>query len=217
MQILNTNKLFYGKWPYKVVCAVKGAWSYRYPRSSKSVSVANAWRPNSEILTFIEDFDILEIERQHIKLRVENNHFNIFCQDEIILNIIKKKLKKWIVSVYEPATDAEKQYLIDNGNKKILCNTLPLDRYQYKIYLNPHIESYNKLKFWEWLSQYGNDRIRISHDSKHWLLNHIGWIPAPFLYVTDRKDLSMICLYLGSNLKKVEEFVLRDDINTKIG
>lgn len=215
MQILNTNKLFYGKWPYKVVCAVKGAWSYRYPNRSKSDLTNNGWK--SELLTFVEDFNILEIERQNIKLRVEHNHFNIFCQDEVILNIIKKKLKKWIVSVYEPATDAEKQYLIDNGNKKILCNALPLDRYQYKIYLNPHLDFYVRLRFWDWLSRYQDGQFHISHDSKHWLLNHIGWIPAPFLYVKEKQDLSMVCLYLGNNLKKVEEFVLRDDINTKIG
>ena len=216
MQILNTNKLFYGKWPYKIVCGVKGAWAFRYSPDCRR-HTKNHWADDSQLSRFAQDFVNLNIENQNIKIRVEGSCFNIFCRDDEILSVIKNHLKKWITTVYEPANNIEKQYLIDNGNRKILRNSLPLNKYRYKLYLNPHTDYDIRLKFWDWLSRYEDDRMYISRDSKHWLLNHIGWIPAPFLYVKEKQDLSMVCLYLGNNLKKVEEFVLRDNINNTLG
>jgi hypothetical protein len=37
---------------------------------------------------------------------------------------------------------------------------------------------------------------------------------SPFMYVEDDKTLAMIGLFLGSNIKKVEEFILRSSISS---
>lgn len=150
-----------------------------------------------------------------LQVRAEGNHFNIFCRDIILRDRIIKALNEWITDVYGPETDEELAYIMSSSNKKVVCNNLPYEQYRYRVYINTSMPIDSRSQFLSWVKKY-TETTCVSDTSQRWLNNKINWMQAPFMYVEDDQTLTMIGLYLGHNIKKVEEFVLRSSINTCI-
>jgi hypothetical protein len=125
-----------------------------------------------------------------------------------------KKLEVWITDVFEPANDAEYEFMLDNGHKKVLCNHLPHQRYQYRVYIKEKISIDIKTKLWDWMAKY-DGKFRVPHRVAMWLTSQKQWVSGPNIYVEDGPTLSMLLLFLGDRVSKVEEFVPRDMINIK--
>ena len=211
---LKTSKLFYNKWPYKVTCRLEHATSvygrtYSWAYYSYRNNISDEDLENVE--KFRKAFD--PFTKKNIKYRAEYNHFNIFCDDKVLLEKIYKKLKPWIQKVYGPSSDEELEYLKENGHKKRVCDAFPKGKYQYRVYLKTNLQDATKESFLNWALKY-EDKIEISRSTKLWLDGTRKWFSAPFMYVKDGSTLSMVGLFLGNNVKLVEEFVLRESINT---
>jgi hypothetical protein len=153
------------------------------------------------------------IDNPAVKVRVEGSHFNIFCIDKSVLETIDKNLNRWIRKISGPTTDEELEFLLSNGHKKILRDVLPKEKYKYRIYFKSKFPADKRLSFITWADKYG-DKLDISDTSRRWLLSSRQWAQDPFMYVEDDKMLSMAGIYLSGYVKKVEEFILRENALT---
>ena len=214
-----TSKLFYGKWPYKIECVVDGA--YRIKRQGIGPTLAYCLSNDDPIpyyrrpvnKTRLRDFanDVEPFLREEIQLRCEGDHFNLFCKDLDLYKRLCRNLEQYITVAYEPSSEEELTFMINNGHKKVVCNQLPYETYQYRVFFKPGCDVNVKGNFESWISNY-MDRVRIPAGTIKWFST--GWRPAPFMYVIDKATLSMIGLFMGSNIHKVEEFIPRSSINT---
>jgi hypothetical protein len=220
IQKLNSSKLFYNKWPYKVECRQVGA--SRIVHSG--VDVVREWCATGKGMHIdrlsalqINKADYLEftnsvapfLSNPDVKIRVEGSHFNLFCTDKSILETIDNDLSKWIRKISGPTTDEELAFMLSNGHKKILRDVFPKEKYKYRIYFKSKFPADKRAMFVTWADKYG-DKLDISETSRRWLVSSRHYAQDPFMYVEDDKMLSMVGMYLSGYIKKVEEFILRE-------
>lgn len=217
---LKTNKLFYNKWPYKVECKItKANYIARLglPRIRSWIEGDTRdsflWKGavKGEVLPFINQLE--SIVDKEFKIRSESNTISFFIKDKSVLQEITTKFNKWIISITEPNNDAEYEFLISNTSKKILCNTYPKGKYRYRIYIQTKMQPNNREQFLLWTERYG-DKFNIVGSTRKWLAGDKKWVMDPFLYVLDDSTLSLTGLYLGANVRRVEEFIPRSKINS---
>lgn len=218
-----TPKLFYGKWPYKIECRCSGSWmikrrgvgeTLRFCLSSDTVGFG--YRRDTIDKPRLRDF-LNNVEgyllRDDIQVRSEHYTFNIYCKDTDLYNSILKKLSGYVVKAFEPSNIQEFEYMMQNSHKKVLCNQLPHEKFRYKVYFKPGCDIDIKSKFGSWLESYG-DKVNIPNNTFKWF--NSGWRNSPYVYVSDQSILSMIVLFLGHNVHKVEEFIPRSSINISL-
>ena len=229
IQKLNSSKLFYNKWPYKIECNIKGATrlSYHGPKETKAfcmglISAPMArWMPKvnmslqekQELFNFTEQIEPYLGRKSELQTRVEGRHFNIFCKDLALLEEIHDSVFQWVVNVYGPTTEEELNYMLDNGHKKILRDALPKDVFQYRIYFKQSWEIEDRIRFLIWANKNPNI-VDISKGSREWLSGGKRWVYNPFIYVKDARTLTMVGLHSSGNVKRVEEFILRENLVT---
>ena len=226
-QKLATSKLFYGKWPYKILCIVKESWKVKRLGVEKTIEYCynpvnsfyiNKWRGTptdlSRLLNFTHAME--PFLSKEIQIRAENSLFNIYCKDQTLYNDMVAQLDEFITEVHEPINTKELDYIVDNGAKKVLCNQLPHKKYQYRIWLKTSFKQDARLNFSNWITNYG-DRILPTKSTNKWLVSQSKfWGDQPNMYIKDSATLSMVGLYLGNNLQKVEEFIPRSNINISL-
>ena len=229
IQKLNSSKLFYNKWPYKIECYISGASRLKWLGAeitkdfclSKPTPTLWSWQSNDKLdkdnkaalLTFtygIEPF--IELKDQ-LQIRVEGRRYNIFCKDRVLLESIYNAVKPWVQRVSGPTTEEELDYMLDNGHRKILRDVLPKNMYQYRIYFKESWNIADRNKFLAWVTK-NPDIVDISRSSKEWLQGDKRWIYNPFIYVKDNKTMTMVGLFTSGNVKRVEEFILRENLMT---
>jgi hypothetical protein len=217
---LKTHKLYYNKWPYKIECRIKGASNIHRlgPVRTKNWLIGDSrddftWRgcDKDQISLFVTAFS--PFIGKDLKVRTEGSHYNIFVKDTVLAENIIKAMDNWIHCITAPGTDEEYEFLINNNTKKILCENLPHGMYHYKMHLSPSMPPESRERFYNWTTNYG-EKIDIAKSTTRWLTGDQKWAYAPFLYIEDSQTLCMAGLYLGNNIKRVEEFIPRIKINT---
>lgn len=219
---LKLSKLFYNKWPYKVECVQPGASRIIHV----GVDICKKWcltgkglsfspygtqvTDKDHYLKFIESVEPFIDRSDEIQIRVEGSHFNLFCKDPAVLEEIDNSVHKWIKTIQGPTSQEELDFLLSNGHKKILCDVLPHEKYKYRIYFKSKFPAPNRSAFATWADKYG-DKLLVSETSKRWLQGNKHWAQDPFMYVDNDKMLSMTGIYLSGYVKKVEEFILREN------
>lgn len=222
MQQLMTNKLFYKKYPIKVEFRLNGN---HYIRTHGANEIQN-WPPARlrnpryrfdpspnplSVIEFAKAF--AQIESKIPKLRSEGQTFSVFFSDRETLDQIKKSMQKWITKIYAPENEDQFKFFETHNANKVLCKELPYKKFKYKISLTTNVPSNIRERFDQWSTNYGSD-LGISKSTQSWLEGTNRYCYHPFIYVTDSKLLSMILLYLGNNIKTVEEYIVKDNINT---
>lgn len=202
--IIPTNKLFYKKWVYKIECHVHKAYSIKYFLREFRTNEANQI---ADVLLSIKELG-------DFQTRVEGSHFNIFCNSKVVFDKLVESLSQYIRCVCVPLSDQEKDFLLGNGNRKIIKDRYHKNIYQYRIYLKDSLDRFSRKRFYEWISRYDETKFYISGNSLKWITGNIHYAANPCIYAANSSALSMICLYLGENIKYTEEFILRSSINT---
>ena len=229
MQVKTTSKLFYKKYPYKVECRVGGASYITRLGITKAMAMClsddeiierHGWRwrvplDKVKLASFIKCVKkyVNKKEELDIKIRAEGDGFCLFCKDIDLYEEMKFKLDQFIRCVTIPASQEVLTYMLDNGPRKIIVKKIPYDLYKYKISLSTNTPSSVKRNFREWIKRYDSKTFKISGTTKDWLTeNKRYWVQSPFFYVQDSSALTMTSLYLGNNIKRIEEFVTVDSI-----
>lgn len=216
-----TSKLFYGKWPFKIKCRCAGAWMvkrngvndtlrYCLSRDAEQFGYRRNYVDKAKLRDFSKTVEPY-LNREDIQIRTEGDTFSLYCKDIDLYNKILAHLSGYISEAWEPETAQELDYVTNNSHKKVLSNQLPYEKYQYRVYFKPDCDSNTKEALARWVPNYG-DKIKMSNGTLKWCFS--GWRQGPFVYVQDQSTLSMICLFMGHNIHKIEEFILRSSINT---
>ena len=221
---LTTSKLFYNEWPYKIECIQQGASRmYRDPNGTPVDWLLNRsyyWasppiidnEDKERITNFYSNVKAL-FDSEDCKIRVEGSHFNIFLKDKALLDTLTVKLDPWIKAVYGPSTDEELNFIVSNGHKKRVCTAYPKEKYQYRIYIRERMKADVRENFYSWTKKYGN-KIAMPPTTERWLSGDKNWVQNPYIYLEDGPMLTMTSLFLGDNVRIIEEFILRSSINT---
>jgi len=216
------NKLFYNKWMYRVRCKSEFATEIRvvakygiegaklfYPKNNK---LHRGEKEISDLTNLMKEF----FEGEQYQVRIEGSRFSIFCNDIAEINRIQTVLNAYIKDVYGP-TSPEEVELLTTNKRKTICNQLPHKLYTYKLFFNPSMTADVRKSFYEWISKYPSDKVKLSRKTSKWLSGYIHWNYAPFLYVIDGPMASMVTMHLGTDIKSIEEFIPRERINTPSG
>jgi len=221
IQRQKSNRLYFKKWAYRIECSIYGGWNIRpfikknvpFQRSTTEVFYygwgAVSDREEAILKKFFNIVSPKLQDKSATQYRIEGNTFNIFCNDPKLAEFFEKELKKWIVSIHEPADQYEKDFLINNGHTKILCNHLPKFKYAYKVVLKGNMKIEQRVQFFEWLEKYDNNQVLIGNSSKNWLSGQSYWKQDPFFYVKDSSMLTMLTLFLGANIRNIYEYIPR--------
>ena len=212
IQKLNSSKLFYNKWPYKMECYISGASRLRWlgVEITKEFCLGEltptlySWQSNdrlnlkdkSALLEFTNGLEPFLKLKDQLQTRVEGRHYNIFCKEQ-----------------REAVKQRNPDYMLDNGHRKILRDVLPKDGYKYKVYFRESWPMEGRVEFANWSAKFPNT-INISQSSLKWLECRQKWLYNPFMYVKDEKTLTMVGLFTSGNVKRVEEFILRENLVT---
>lgn len=197
-----TKKLFYKKYPYKAVFMFPmQQWGGRYGNTFRRIDGQCMEMINSLPKTY--------------KRRIEMGSASIFSLTKEEHDQVCKLLGVWLSSTTEPDNETQLEFLLAQTGKKILCNKLPFDKYQYKIYLKD-LTYEKRVNLKDWLSKYG-DKVRMTESSWRWINGIQRWVWKPFFYAVDQNMMSMVCLYLGDSIESFEEFITNSSINTQTG
>jgi len=217
---LKVNKLFYNKWPYKVECLVTAANRIVLQGVKSTLLYCDGVVPHLGYNRTPIDKDKLRAftnavapyldRKNEIQIRAEGNKFCLFCKDPAVYDSIVKDLSTWIRTVSEPESVDQLEFLLDNENKRVLCDAIPYEKYVYKVVMR-NIAPAIKEQFHGWSKKYGED-IKISRTTEDWMIGRYRYKQDPFFYVKDSKMLTMTHLFLGNNIRKVYEYVTRDSI-----
>jgi hypothetical protein len=90
-----------------------------------------------------------------------------------------------------------------------MCDKLPHGKYQYKMFLKSRMSENQKLTFLKWSENYG-DNIEIPKSTYKYLAWSNRYSENYSIYIKDQKLLMMAHLFLGENIRKTYEYVLRD-------
>lgn len=217
------NKLFYNKWPYKVECIIPGAnkitiYGHQHVINWCDGLVDSIGRYDStrhinkeKLKMFLTAVKPYIDDKENIQIRTEGGHFNLFFKDPSLLDSMVTSLREWIRYVYEPGSEKELEFLLDNENKKVLCDTIPHEKYTYKVVLR-NISANTRAQFYQWTQSYGEEKIKISKETVKWLEGKYFYKQDPFFYVADGSMLTMTRLFLGDGVRKVYEYVPRNEL-----
>lgn len=201
----NTNRLFYNKYPYKIVISLNKQCLYRrYNLKIPKILYDNGIHIQDSVLKNIDDYNI--------RYRLESNHLSVFLTDKQVFDRLTKELSKSILEVWEPQTQDQLELLLTR-KKIILVDKLPHRCYKHKLYLKK-IPLENKRYIFSWLKTFPKNNFKISKTTERYLLGNVYWTSNPFILVKDDQLLTLVCLKLNDFIDKREEYVLKSSINT---
>jgi hypothetical protein len=218
MKVYNTNRLFFKKWLYKVETKIAGASYVKRWGAEDTLEFCDNKKHTGFFLktTPVDKRNlkqyILAIRPfldKDVQLRTESGTISFFLSEKTLYDDLIKAAYPWINSVTKPVSDEEATILLEGKTSQVLCNELPHEKFQYKIFIRYQMPEHTRLAFLEWIKNYG-DSIRPSRSTLKWLSSHSPYMQDPFIHVSDKNQLLLTKLYLGQYARNTQEFVVRD-------
>jgi len=212
-----TNKLFYGKYPYKVTCRIQGAHYIRtygltyFQLHYPSIRVGRE-KISDDLVEFITNAQHY-IANEKIKKRIESYFIDFYLETESEYREVQTRLAKYLVRVVEPDNEEQLKTLLEN-KKYNLCNKLPHDKYRYKVTFKdmpPKVRN----DLIAWAERYNNEDIYVTESTRrHFksLKYHCG---SHYFYVKDSKMITLIAMAASGYIRRTDEYVVRNSINTE--
>ena len=211
MATLTTSKLFYGKWPFKLVVAVERAsWLKTVQKNPDRQSKVDL-QDVKAVAKLLESFDSTEYAT-----RGEHTRLSIFFKDITLKDKFVDVFKSRCLQFWGPGTDEELKTLVNHGRKFVIKNQLFKRKYRFKVTFKPTASDNERLSVKNWM-QNNAKTCEANHAVDLWLKGKRWWHPSYYLYVIDDKTLSMLVLSAGNAIKLIEEVKLRTEINTQSG
>jgi hypothetical protein len=216
-----TNKLFYSKFPYKIVLYCRGAHLVSFIGSEKLSKMTSELAKSYGITDISEFNDFINIMKtilkdSEIKCRLERHTISIFFNDVSFYDNLYDSISLWLKEFHAPSSMEELNFLTNNASKKIICNKLPYDKYQFKVTIKSSMDPNLRQSFKIWADKYG-EKFKFANHTLEWIKTGskgYGW--NPMVHVSDPAVLSLVVLFLSGNVSKVYEFVPRSNINTSL-
>lgn len=140
--------------------------------------------------------------------RIECSYVDIYTNNLNLYNELSKVMVDDIVHRYEPNT--EDLDLLDD-RYTIISKKLPHDRFQLRVYLQPHKikDGDDKAQFLDWLEGQ-KPRVTLTKSVRDWFLyNYVNW-DRRYILVEDDATLLMLKLRQANVVGKVYRYVVPD-------
>jgi hypothetical protein len=217
-----TKKKFYGKWLYKITLQVKGAGIFRSrvleeitelcktgkKEDYQSYTLLYKTLTNSEQISDLASFLKLYDQASWSK-RIENNSIDFYTNEADFYNSMSIRYGDDLVHRFEP-TQSSLDLL--ESTDHIIVSKLPHDRYNYKVFLQPHkmaFEHEDKIKFIEWIEKQ-KPRITCTSAVKQWFIKTDWNWDRRYVLVEDEQTLLMMKLRGPEVVGKIYNYVICD-------
>lgn len=212
-----TTKLFYNKWPYKLVLKHQRGRALKMFGPNYLIDCVL----NKKGHQYYGDMDtgrfastMAKYWEHDIQIRVERSNMSVFCKNEKLFYEMELDFKNWLCEIHEPANREELNFLMEQNRRKIVCNELPHGKYKFRVKIKSSMDVDSRRSFLVWLKKY-DDKVKIATHTKTWFnQGHSGYGWDPNFLVEDSSLLTMAMLFLGGNARIIEEYVPRSSINT---
>lgn len=217
MQRLETTKLFYGAYLYKLSIRNQIASSFReknLPLARRDLDTLQRMYEEGSPLLLINGLRSRTVTKQHFieasklynhftknedyKLRVEQNTMSIYSNNLNWINTIIKEIDpENLISLHEPDT---------NFVSKLTANTIIVSQsngYEYKVTLG---NIANGETFGKWAINNPN-LIKIGPALKDALLNN-GYVSGMYFYARDSRTLQL-CNLMITNIRRIDKLVVK--------
>lgn len=204
-----TRRKFYNKWLYKVTLKLQGAALLRIysseeidkfvnlPSVSTSLSSYSLWKQKAwanrrdiKSLTSL----LRQYGDENWTQRVESNNIDLYTNDEDLYNKLITRFSGILVHHFAP--DKDKLDILEERNgKTMIVKKLPQNRFNYRVYLQPHkiTDSDDKVKYLKWLEGQ-MPRVTCTPAIKKWFLStSVNW-DRRYILVQDDPTLMMLKL-----------------------
>lgn len=223
MNLLNlqTNKLFYNKWPYKISCKIEGIHLlrfYKYDVARLHCDSVNIkfYRGQSKFdLDSLNTFCLLGkefIDDKDVKKRIEFNKIDFYVLTESKFNDLINSLKNYVYSTTSP-TNYQELTTLKSNNNFVLCKKLPHNKYKFKVTFKDMPLSIRQHLI-NWAERYNNEDIYINNSTRTHFKGLKFKYGAHYFYIKDKKMLSFIFLAAAGYIRKTDEFVVREIMAT---
>lgn len=215
-----TNKLFYKKYPYKIYCFLEGAFILRSIKfnsdNSYKVLFPESWRATGYVVkNFVKKHGDI-VFHPDVMRSISHRSFTLYIKDKEIYNLAVKQLSTYILEIAEPSNDNELE-LLESDCKKVLCNSLPKGKYQYKIFFKS-MPLKTRESFLRWASSFQDNEVSVPPNTKSFFSgkSNRGIYNEHYAYVRDEGIKMLALLASQGYIRRIEEFVLRSQINNEI-
>lgn len=221
MRTFKTSKKFYKKWLFKLSLKVEGSGAFRtfdFERIKQicqvgAVSEYNNWQVNNVIKNRHDIARVVAcLESKDSRLwskRIEGHFLDIYTNDKEFYESLSVDLGNLIERRYEP--DEIYVNLLDNP-KSIICDKLPHNKYNYRVYLQPHKLAGNKevkQKAVDWMVSQ-SPRITCTPAVQSWFMKTDWNWDRRYVLVEDEGTLLMLKLRYGDVVGTVYNYVVVD-------
>lgn len=207
------NKLFYGKYRYKVCFDMKWA-PILYPTTDQNLQNfidgkhdktmylnKKMWKTNSEVIALAK---LIMDNRSRMKFRLQQTK-SIFYTDKKLANeLVVSFWDSWIDS---KVVDPKHGQLQENT---VGCTRLPHGKYHYQVHLKKQkAYSVAEDKRIALLKYFENnvDNVYVTNNLLiDWLEGKDNWYPASYFYITEEKFLSPLYIIAGDMIDKIIQF-----------
>jgi len=211
---LKTHKLFYGVYPYKLVWRTELASQFRGGLIGIRKTLDGLQNQYSEtkkvripvwynrVIT-VQGKDLHDAQKvftaltnlKDYRIRVEQKDVTIFTRDKDwaveLINSIDHVLEWW-----EPEA-------------KLVPNTIlmgpTMEGWEYKITLGSHIPD----SFIRWYEN-NKSKVRMGESLRENLERFSPYLYGYYFYVRNEKMLNLVCLMLGSSIRRIDKIVIQD-------
>lgn len=199
MKTFNITKLFYNKFPYKLVLVepgiapVKGTLSQQRLLEKNLLALAKAVKENKD----------------NQRVRREGRRYSFFFKDYSFFEKVVKKFHLLLIEFHRPA-NKDILNLLERNRRIEVKKSLPYEcRYKIyiKTYIRPHDAQFDSIM--NFVRNQG-DKVILTNSVKRVLEKKSGYCPNSYFYVKDSKTLLMIQMLAQSIIKETIEFKIVD-------
>lgn len=179
--------------------------SIRWARSTTASAITN-----KELIVDLLYY-LSSLDKDQVHLRMENNCVDLYTNNVETYDFVNNKFEESLIHRFEPDSDVIDT--IKNENVMI-CTKLPKDRYNYRVYLRPHVlaNKYDeKERFLKFLYSLGK-AVSITPAVTSWFMKTDWNWDRRYILVENEHTLLMLKLRNSDLIGKVTRFVI--PINT---
>lgn len=212
-----TSKLFWGKYPYKIV--INGQWIYGirninvknlesvidkklYISDKVSKAVASYPERVVKMVCFLSSH-----EKDQVSFRCEGSTLAIFFKDRSLFDTIQEDFGNDITSFYEPENDTVLEYLYSNIRTEVRDFLTHGCRYKVNLKALSRLSNSNKESFLRLVNDNENQFRMTARTRELFAIDKKWYGDGSFFYVKDSKYLLMVQMLIQPAIKEVIKIV----------
>ncbi len=225
-----TKKLFYKKYSYKIVFTVYCAWRI----SRTGLINAKKWAADPTLVAEPSWYSVID-KVKNIKdskkslyqficlfekyINDENAIYSasydrviVYFSDNTLLEKFETNMSDYIKEVWKPADTDISNYLENNVNV-VVCNKLPFNQFQCKVYLKHMLPASVKENLYNWyLNSVEIGNVKMSKSLELYISNNKNYMSTNYFYIKNEDDILLVTMLLDKFISKVEKYKIENNI-----